>query len=171
MAQSASNRATPLDDTVSVVRLIQEPRLAQVYTYASDHGPTTVSEIVTSLDLSERTVYDDVNTLTDAGFLSGSNERPAEYEATPIDITVDTGESRRRVTPELIAAVAQCERDDDLDTFRQRHGLDGLAVALDHTREYVSGETNHRIVAREMDVSPLEASIVVQALREIVAEE
>jgi hypothetical protein len=167
-----SERGTPLQDTVSFVELVREPRIARVYTYAHRNGPVTVGEVVSGLDVPERTAYDYVNTLTEAGFLSTVTEkRPTEYEAVAVDLTVGAGAEQRTVTPELIAAVARCETDDDLDTFRQRHGLDGLAVALEYAREYVDGEVNHRIVAREMDVSPLEASIVLQALGEIVGEE
>lgn len=171
MSKTAPDRATPLGDTLSVARLVRQPRLARVYTHLHEAGPATVAETTAALELPERTVYDDVETLRESGFVSGDGGRPARYEAESIDLVVGSGDERRRVDATLVAAVARSETDDDLATFRDRHGIDGLAVALDHAREYVAGETNHRLVARGMDVSPLEASIVLQALRPVVADE
>jgi hypothetical protein len=59
-------------------------------------------------------------------------------------------------------------RDDDVDTYIDRHGLDGLAVALDYAREYAEGSVTHRIMAREQGLSPLEAGVVLDALRPVV---
>lgn len=164
-----SERATPLRDTLSFARLVREPRIARVYTYVAENGPVTVADVVSGLDVPQRTAYDYVDTLVDAGFLAAVTDgRPTEYDAVPVDLAVGSGAQRREITPELIAAVARCETDEDLDTFRDRHGLDGLAVALEYAREYVAGEVTHRIAAREMDVSPLEASIVLKRLKPII---
>lgn len=164
-----SERATPLRDTLSFARLVREPRIARVYTYVAENGPATVADVVSGLDVPQRTAYDYVDTLVDAGFLAAVTDgRPTAYDAVPVDLAVGSGAQRREITPELIAAVARCETDEDLDTFRDRHGLDGLAVALEYAREYVAGETTHRIAAREMDVSPLEASVVLKRLKPII---
>ena|GEM_PF-2416941 len=137
-------------------------------THLHETASSTVAGTTAALDLPERTVYDDLETLRESGSVSGDDSRPERYAAEPIDLAVDAGGERRRVDATLVAAVARSETDDDLATFRDHHGIDGLAVALDHAREYVAGETNHRLVAREVDVSPLEASIVLQALRPLV---
>nr|ABC70149.1 conserved hypothetical protein [uncultured prokaryote 2E01B] len=168
MSKTVDDRATPLGDTLSVARLVRQPRLARVYTHLHDARPVTVAETTAALELPERTVYDDVETLCEAGFASGDGSRPERYEAEPIDLVVGSRDEQQTVDATLVAAVARSATDDDLATFRDRHGVDGLATALDHTREYVAGETNHRLVARAMDVSPLEASIVLQALRPLV---
>jgi hypothetical protein len=49
----------------------------------------------------------------------------------------------------------------------ERHSLDGLAVALEYVDEYVDGTVNNRIAARELDLSPLEAEIILQALEPV----
>jgi len=116
-------------------------------------------------------VYDYINDLEAAGFIEQSNEgRPAEYAAREIDIELIQGDVERQITPELIEAIARRERDDDIDTYIERHGLDGLAVALEYTRDYVDGSVTHQIMAREQDVSPLEAGIILDALRHVVEE-
>ena len=58
-------------------------------------------------------------------------------------------------------------RDEDIDTFIDRHGLDGLAVALEYAREYAEGSVTHQIMAREQELSPLEAGVILDALRPI----
>jgi len=74
--------------------------------------------------------------------------------------------SRRHLSQPLPAA----RRDEDIDVYIDRHGLDGLAVALEYAHEYVDGTVNHRIAARELDLSPLEAEIILQALEPVAIE-
>lgn len=57
---------------------------------------------------------------------------------------------------------------ESIDVYIERHGLDGLAVALTYAVEYVDGTVNHRIAAREFDLFPLEAEIILQALEPVV---
>jgi len=96
------------------------------------------------------------------------DERPYEYDAEPVSLTLSTDGHTRTITPALIAAVARREEDEDIDVYVDRHGLDGLALALEYAAEYVEGTANARIAARELDVSPLEAEVVLQALEPVV---
>nr|WP_276257981.1 hypothetical protein [Haloglomus sp. DT116] len=73
-------------------------------------------------------------------------------------------------TPALIAAVVRREEDEDIEVYIERHGLDGLAVALEYAYEYIDGTVNHRIAARELDLSPLEAEIILQALEPVATQ-
>lgn len=66
------------------------------------------------------------------------------------------------VTPILTNAIAHHTDNGDIDIFIDRHGLDGLATAIEYAHEYVDGMVNHRIMAREQDISPLEAEIILQ---------
>jgi hypothetical protein len=92
--------------------------------------------------------------------------RPYEYTAESISLTLSTDGETQTITPALIAAVARRDENEDIDVYIERHGLDGLAIAL----EYDNRTVNHRIAARELDFSPLEAEIILQAL-ELVATE
>ena len=171
MLISDANHETPLGEMITVVDLLRERRLARVYTHVRRSGEVTVAEIVESLGLSERTVYDDVGRLEDAGFLHRTEERrPARYDAVDIELTLTRGGESQTVTPELIEAVARSHDDADLELYLDRHGIGGLAVALEYATEYVEGTVNHRIMARELEIAPLEASIVLQALRPIAEE-
>jgi hypothetical protein len=59
------------------------------------------------------------------------------------------------------------DTDEDVDVYVERHGLDGLSAALEYAFEQVGGTVNHRIMARELDLSPLEAEIILQALEPV----
>jgi hypothetical protein len=69
----------------------------------------------------------------------------------------------------LVAAIARRDEEDDVDIYVERHGLDGLAEALKYAAEYVDGTVNHRIMARELDLSPLEPEIPLQAFEPAMA--
>jgi predicted ArsR family transcriptional regulator len=169
MATREANRKTPLDTGGEAFELIRNPRKAWIYTHIYHHPVKTVQNIVETLDLPQRTVYEYVDDLEAAGFIEQSNDgRPAEYKAHEIDLQLVEGEAERRITSELIEAIARRIRDDDIDTYIDRHGLDGLAVALEYTREYVDGSVTHQIMAREQELSLLEAGVILDALRPIV---
>ncbi|MFC7043309.1 DUF7437 domain-containing protein [Halonotius sp. GCM10025705] len=98
------------------------------------------------------------------------DQRPAEYDTKTIPRTSSTDDDSQTITSALIAAVARGETDEDIDVFIDRHGLDGLAAAVEYAADYVEGTVNHRITARELDLSPLEAEIILQALEPVVTE-
>ncbi|WP_247730106.1 winged helix-turn-helix domain-containing protein [Halovivax limisalsi] len=172
MAQSPSRSGRPpIRQLQTVADILDTPSLARLYAHISRHGPVTVPEIVDELDLPQGTVYDYVGKLETADFVEKTREqRPYEYEARTIALTLSTDGDSRTITPALIAAVARREENDDVDVFVDRHGPDGLAAALEYAAEYVDGTVNHRIAARELDISPLEAEIILQALEPVAAE-
>ncbi len=169
MATREANWDTPLDTGGEAFELLGNARKAWIYTYIRHHPETTIQNIVETLDLPQRTVYEYVDALEAASFIEQSNDgRPAEYTAREINLQLVEGDAKRRITPALVEAIARRRRDDDIDTYLDRHGLDGLAVALEYAHEYVDGSVTHRIMAREQEISPLEAGIVLDALRPIV---
>nr|WP_273741575.1 ArsR family transcriptional regulator [Natrinema soli] len=105
-------------------------------------------------------------------FLSGETreKRPYEYDAESIALTLSTDGETQTITPVLSAAVARRDENEDIDVYIERHGLDGLSVALEYATEYVDGTVNHRITAQELDLSPFEAEIILQALEPVAIE-
>lgn len=169
MAQSTSVDGTPLGDMISLVSVLQEPTLARIYSSVRQTEDATVGELVEAVSVPERTAYEYVNTLVESGFLEPTTEgRPIRYRAKDIEFTLQTPDGTRQVTSELVDAVGRRETNEDIDIYIERHGIDGLATALQYTRDYVAGTVTHRIMARELDISPLEASIILQALRDVV---
>lgn len=172
MAQSPPRSGQPpIRQLQTVVDLLETPRLARIYAYVLRDGPVTVSETVDELAIPQGTAYDYVQKLETAGVVAKTRgQRPYEYDAETISLTLSTDGETQTITPALIAAVARRDEDEDIDVFIDRHGLDGLAVALEYAAEYVDGTVNHRIAARELDLSPLEAEIVLQALEPVATE-
>lgn len=169
MATRDANWDTPLDTGGEAFELLGNSRKAWIYTYIYHHPSTTVQDVVETLDLPQRTVYEYVDDLEGAGFIEQSTDgRPAEYSAREIDLHLSEGDAEREITPALVEAIARRIRDEDIDTYIDRHGLDGLAVALEYAREYVDGSVTHQILAREQGISPLEAGVILDALRPVV---
>lgn len=169
MATRELNWEPTLDTGGEAFDILGNARKAWIYTYLRHHPATTIQETVSALELPERTVYDYVDDLEAAGFLDQSNEgRPAQYEAHDLHLELVDGDAKRHITPALIEAIARRLRDDDIDVYIDRHGLDGLAVALEYTREYVDGAVTHQIMAREQDITPMEAGVILDALRPVV---
>jgi DNA-binding MarR family transcriptional regulator len=161
----------PIQQLQTVVDLLETPVLARMYAYILQHGPVTVSEIVDELDIPQGTAYDYIQNLETVGLVEKTrDQRPYEYDAESISLTLSTDGETQTITPALIAAVARRDGDEDIDVYIERHGLDGLAVALEYAYEYVDGSVNHRIAARELDLSPIEAEIILQALEPIATE-
>jgi DNA-binding MarR family transcriptional regulator len=158
----------PLHQFETVADLLENPSLARIYAHILQHGPVTVGDLVETLDVPQGTAYDYVQKLEGAALIEKTSEqRPYTYDAEPLSLTLSTDGETRTITPALIATVARRDDDEDIDVFVDRHGLDGLATALDYAFEYVDGTVNHRIAARELDLSPLEAEIILQALEPV----
>lgn len=112
----------------------------------------TVGDLVEALDVPQGTAYDYAQRLEAAGPTEKtSDQRPHEYDAEPPPLTLSADGETRTITPALVATVTRRDGDEDIDVFVDRHGLDGLAAALDYAFELVEGTVNHRITARELD--------------------
>ena len=172
-----SQPATPADgdivrDFLSVADLLDEPQLARLYAYFDREGAATVKEAMAALDLPQGTAYSYVNRLVDAGVVEITHdEQPRRYTAREIDLTVTTAAGEYTITPALIDAVGRRETDDDIDTYIDRHGVAGLATALTYAVSRERGETTHRLMADDLDISPLAAELILQALRPVVTEQ
>ncbi|PSP68617.1 transcriptional regulator [Halobacteriales archaeon QS_1_69_70] len=126
-----------------------------------------------ALDLAQGTAYSYVNRLVDAGVIEATtDEQPRTYVARDIDLTITAADDDREytITPTLIDAVGRRRTDDDIDTYIDRHGIAGLATALTYAVARERGEVTHRLMAQDLDVSPLAAEIILQALRPVVHE-
>ncbi|WP_353633350.1 helix-turn-helix domain-containing protein (plasmid) [Halobacterium sp. NMX12-1] len=173
--EHAANRADGdiVQDLLAVAELLEEPQLAQLYAYLAREREATVQDVMDDLDLAQGTAYSYVNRLVDAGVLTVTDdEQPRQYAAREIDLTVTTaaGDREYTITPALIDAVGRRETDADIDTYIDRHGVAGLATALTYAIARERGEVTHRLMAEDLDISPLAAEMILQALRPVVHE-
>ena len=170
-----SNRADGdiVRDFLSVADLLAEPQLAQLYAYLAREGEATVQDVMDDLELAQGTAYSYVNRLVDAGVIKiTGDEQPRRYAVLKIDLTVTTAADGREytITPALIDAVGRRETNADIDTYIDRHGVAGIATALTYAVAREGGEVTHRLMAEDLDISPLAAEMILQALRPVVHE-
>ncbi|RLM33139.1 helix-turn-helix domain-containing protein [Haloarcula sp. Atlit-120R] len=160
-------------DFLSVADLLEEPQLAQLYAYLAREDEATVQDVMHELSLAQGTAYSYVNRLVDADVVEVTHdEQPRRYAAREINLTVTTvaGDREYTITPALIDAVGRRESNDDIDTYIDRHSVAGLATALTYAVARERGETTHRLMAEDLDISPLAAEMILQALRPVVHE-
>lgn len=157
-----------IDAMLSVATLLETPRLARIYAYIFQHEPATAEELRDHLEIAQTTVYQDLNQLVDQELLIATDTSPREYTAPPVSLTVETEGDSYTVTPALIAAIARRDENPDIDVYLDRHGIAGLARALDYATQYIAGEMNARIMSRRHDLSVIEAETILQALRDVL---
>lgn len=173
MPDASTRNGDVVREFLSVAELLEEPQLARLYAYLAREGESTTQEVMDALDFPQGTAYTYVNRLADAGVIEAtSDEQPRTYAACEIDLTLTAADGEREftVTPALVDAVGRRETDEDIDTYIDRHGIAGLATALTYAVARERGEVTHRTMAGDLDVSPLAAEIVLQALRPVVGE-
>jgi DNA-binding Lrp family transcriptional regulator len=169
MPEAVTPDRHPIDTMLAVSDLIRHRRLAQTYARVLNQDTPSVGEIASGLDSSTTTVYEDVRRLTDLGLLKRvTDTQPHRYRALQPTVTVQTGETTYEVTPALLVALAQAETNDTIGVYLDRHGVAGLATALDYARAYARGRMTARIMAREQDVTVLEAETILQELRDVI---
>ena len=162
-----------IGEFLSVADLLEDAQLAQLYAYLTRRDEATVQQLMDGLDIPQGTAYSYVNRLVEAGILEITREeQPRTYAARPVELTVQSPTQDREYTisPALIDAVGRRTTDDNIDTYIDRHGVAGLATALNYTKARERGEVTHRMMAEDLDISPLAAEIILQALRQTVLE-
>jgi hypothetical protein len=169
MSKAAGDPERAVNGLLSVAQLLDEPRLARLYTFVLREDEVTIDDVVDALELPRTTAYSDTGTLVELGVLSRDEERKTHtYSAVPITLTANLDGNEYTVTPTLIEAFGRSSQDQDLDLLIERHGLGKLAAALTYAIPYAEGKMSERLAARELDLQPAFAIAVLQALRDVV---
>ena len=169
MSESHSRHLHPLDLMLAVSDVVANKRYAQIYGQVLALDTPTVEELSKDLDSSTTTIYEDVKHLVESGILERVTEtQPHRHQARKIDLNVQAGDETYEITPALFVALARSETNENLRLFIDRHGTGGLASALEYARNYVQGQMNARIMAREQDIPVLEAETILQELRDVL---
>jgi hypothetical protein len=169
MSKAAGDPERAVNGLLSIAQLLEEPRLARLYTFMLRAGTVTIDDVVDDLEMPRTTAYSDAGTLVDLGVLTRDDERKTHtYSAVPITLTADLDGDEYTVTPTFVDAFGRAPRDPDLDLLLEKHGLGKLAAALTYAIPYADGEMSERVAARELDLQSAFAVAVLQALREVV---
>ncbi|RQG90929.1 DUF7437 domain-containing protein [Natrarchaeobius chitinivorans] len=169
MSKAAGDPERAINGLMSVAQLLEEPRLARLYTFVLREGEVTIDDIVDKLEMPRTTAYSDMGTLVELGVLTRNEEQKTHtYSAIPITLTANLDEDEYTVTPTLVEAFGRSPQDQDLDLLLEKHGLGKLAAALTYAVPYAEGEMSERIAARELDLQHAFAIAVLHALRDVV---
>jgi len=134
-----------------------------------EHDSPTVEELAEGIESSTTTVYEDVKHLVDIGLPERVTEtQPHRYRASRVDMTIQAGGETFQITPTLLVALAERQSNENISLYIDRHGVSGLATAIEYARAYTQSEMNARIMAREQDIPVLEAETILQELQEII---
>lgn len=168
-AIGSSERA--INGLLSVAHLLEEPRLARLYTYILRKGEVTVDAITADLETPRTTAYADTGTLVELGLLTrDESHKTHTYTATPIVLTTNLDGDTYTITPTLIEAVGRTAEDQDLAFLVEKYGIGKLAAALTYAIPYTTNKMNERVAARELDLQPAVGIAVLQALRDVIHE-
>ena len=156
-----------LDGFVAAATLFQKPRLARVYVFVCYYGPTTMRNLIETLDVARATAYDDVERLETLKIVSrDESSRPHRISAEPFAFVDDDDVA---ITPTVLHAIAMSEIDDDVEYFLNRYGVSRLAHALRVAAAHYAGTLTQRMAADELDVTAAEGMSVLDALRPVLA--
>jgi hypothetical protein len=169
MSKTAGGPERAINGLLSVAQLLEEPRLARLYTFVIREGEVTIDDISDALEMPRTTAYSDTGTLVELGVLTrDETQKTHRYSAVPITLTATLDGDEYTVTPTLIEAVGRAPQDQDLDLLLEKHGLGKLAAGLTYAIPYAEGAISERVAARELDLQHAFAIAVLQALREVV---
>ena len=169
MSKAAGDPERAVNGLLSVAQLLEEPRLARLYTFVLREKEVTIDDIVAELEMPRTTAYSDASTLVELGVLTRNEEQKTHtYSAVPITLTVNRNGDEYTITPTLVEAFGRSARDQDLDLLIKQHGLGKLTAALTYAIPYTEGEMSERVAARELDIQQAFAIAVLQALRDVV---
>ena len=156
---------------LAVSDVIQNERLARLYGRVLELDTPTVEELASRSASSKTTVYEDVKHLVETGVLERvTDSQPHRYRARRVNMTIQTDEGTFQITPTLLVALAQRDSNENIELYIDRHGISGLATAIEYARAYAESEMTARIMAREQEIPVLEAETILQELQEIIVD-
>jgi len=169
MSKAAGDPERVINGLLSVAHLLEEPRLARLYTFVLREGEVTLDDIEDGVEIPRTTAYSDTGTLVELGVLTRDEDQKTHtYSAIPISLTADLDGDEFTVTPTLVEAFGRSPQDRDLDLLLEKHGLGKLAAALTYAIPYAEGEMSERVAARELDLQYAFTVAVLQALRDVL---
>jgi DNA-binding transcriptional ArsR family regulator len=169
MSKASGDPERAINGFMSVAQLLEEPRLARLYTCILREGEVTIDEITADLEMPRTTAYSDTGSLVDLGVLTrDESQKTHTYTANPITLTANLDGDEYTITPTLIEAVGRSPHDQDLSLLIEKYGIGKLAAALTYAIPYVDRGMTERVAARELGLQPAFGIAVLQALRDVV---
>ena len=169
MSTAKGDPERAVDGFIAVADLLDEPRLARLYTHVLQGDNVTIDGIAGNLDIPRTTAYSDTASLVELGvFTRDETHKTHTYTALPVVLTTILDEDEYTITPTLIDAIGRVPRDQDLSFLVEKHGIGKLAAALTYAIPYAEGKMSERVAARELDLQPAFGIAILHALQEVV---
>jgi transposase len=150
--------------------LLENPSLASLYTSIRRSTTATGPELVESVTVSKKTVYDYLHKLEQAGLISKGDDDSgtAVYTAEAFELTLTIRETEVTITPELIEVIAQKNEYPTIARVLEDNGIVTFALAYDLVNAHSKGNATIRQIATLTDLSPGTAYDLVEALYSIL---
>ena len=138
-SKTAGDPERAVNGLLSVAQLLEEPRLARLYTFVLREGEATIDDVVDGLEMPRTTAYSDAGTLVELGVLTRDEEQKTHtYSAIPITLNMNLDGDEYTITPTLIEAFGRSPRDQDLDLLIEKTWA-GEACSCAHICNSVCG--------------------------------
>ena len=150
--------------------LLENPSLAKLYTSMRGSATATGPELVDSIAVSKKTVYDYLHKLEQAGLISkvGDDGGTNVYTAEEFELTVTVRETEVSITPELVEVIAHKNEYPAVERVLEAHGIVTFALVYDLVKAHSEGEVTIRQIASLTHLSPGTTYDLIEALYSIL---
>lgn len=150
--------------------LLENPSLANLYTSIRHSGTATGPELLETMSVSKKTVYDYLHKLEQAGLISkvGDDAGTARYIVEAFELRLTVRETEVSITPELVEVIAQKNEYPAIERVLEDNGIVTFALAYDLIKAHSEGGVTIRQIASLTDLSPGTAYDLVDALYSIL---
>ena len=150
--------------------LLENPSLADLYTSIRQAETATAPELVETMTVSKKTVYDYLHKLEQAGLISkvGDETGTAVYTAQEFELRLTVRETEVMITPKIIEIIAQKNEYPAIERVLEEHGIVTFALTYDLVKAHSEGDVTIRQIASLTDLSPGTTYDLVEALYAIL---
>ena len=159
----------PITGFPTFTELLTNPALAGLYTAIRRSPGVTAPDLVETVDVSKKTVYEYLHRLEQAGLITGTRDEasPSPYEAEDFELQLTIRGVEVSITPELVAVVAHVDEYPIIARVRDDHGLVTFALAHDLIKSHSEGDITIRQIASLTNLSHGTTYDLLEALYEI----
>lgn len=147
--------------------LLTNTALASLYTTIRHSATATAPELVETVDVSKKTVYEYLRKLEQAGLITETEDGPSVYEAEDFELTLTIRDVEVSITPELVEIIAHDDEYPVINRVLDDHGLVIFALAHDLVNAHADGDITIRQLASLTGLSAGTAYDLVEALYDI----
>lgn len=168
--RNAGDPSRTITGIPTLTELLTNPDLAALYTAIRDSTATTGPELVETMAVSKKTVYEYLRKLEQVGLITeiGTEDGTSVYNAEPFEFTLTIRDIEVSITPDIVAVVAHEDEYPIISRVREEHGLVTFALAYDLVMAHNEGDITTRQISTLTELSAGTTYDLVHALYEIL---